>query len=84
LGLDQQSGKEKSQMNDITKKVGVDLAKQVFSICELDGSGRDGGRHGSVFRRASLGALVFVIRVGAKADGCAIRQAIPQGPDEQE
>jgi transposase len=27
-------------MNSVTKTVGVDLAKQVFSICELDGGGR--------------------------------------------
>jgi transposase len=32
--------KGKSPMSSIAKTIGVDLAKQVFSICELDGVGR--------------------------------------------
>jgi transposase len=54
--------KGKSPMNSITKTIGVDLAKQVFAICEVDGTGRVRQRRD--FRRCELAAWLAQLPAG--------------------
>jgi hypothetical protein len=49
-------------MNSITKTIGVDLAKQVFAICEVDGTGRV--RQRGDFRRCEFAAWLAQLPTG--------------------
>jgi transposase len=54
--------KGKSPMSSIAKTIGVDLAKQVFSICELDGHGRVRQRRD--LQRAAFAAWLVQLPAG--------------------
>jgi transposase len=54
--------KGKSPMNTVAQTMGVDLAKNVFSICELDGGGRV--RQRKDLQRAAFAAWLAQVPVG--------------------
>ena len=66
-------------MESIT--VGIDLAKQVFSVCVMDGRGRVIQRH--ELKREALRGWLLQLPVGT-VDGVPVCEAVPKEQRHQE